>query len=192
MSNPEKPDHPPKSLPIVVCLAGESDAGKTTLIETLLPKLTATYRVATVKSIHHDIEPDTPGTDTHRHREAGADAVVGVTPSYTFEITPGGKGANQEDDSDPPHTEESLEHAALAGTIRRLGSRGYDLVLVEGFASAPLPTIAVGDSPDGTIGGEIIATEETSPTDLVGILERLEPPESFVRDAASDSNGYCR
>ena len=188
MSNPYKPNNVSESLPTVVCLAGESDAGKTTLIEMLLPKLRATHRVATVKSIHHDIEPDTPGTDTHRHREAGADTVVGVTPSYTFEVTPGGKSADQEDDSDTPDTEESLEHAELARIIRRLATRGYDLVIVEGFSSAPLPTIVVGEPPDGTIGGDVIATGETSPEEIIEILEQLEPPESFIRDVESGSN----
>ena len=186
MSDRYKSDRARESLPIVVCLAGESDAGKTTLVEALLPKLRATHRVATVKSIHHDIEPDTPGTDTHRHREAGADTVVGVTPSYTFEVTSGGKGADQEDGSETPETDESLEHAELARIIRRLGGRGYELVIVEGFSSAPLPTIVLGDPPDDTVGGDVIATGETSPAEIVEILKGLKPPESFVRGSESD------
>jgi molybdopterin-guanine dinucleotide biosynthesis protein B len=168
-----------ESDPRVVCVAGPSDAGKTALVETLVPKLSDGTRVATVKSIHHDIEPDTPGTDTYRHRTAGADTVVGVTPSLTFEVTPGGKETNP-DAASPPGTAGDRE--ALERVVRRLAARGYDVVLVEGFSSVPLPTIAVGDPPEEGIEGEIIATDRTDPDAIVEAIEKLEPGGPFVRD----------
>lgn len=177
-NGPSVPETDPEPLPIVVCFAGPSDSGKTTLVESLVAKLTETHRVATVKSIHHDIEPDTPGTDTHRHRTSGADTVVGITPSHTFEVTPGGKGT--EDSTDP---DRSREHAALARVVRRLAAREYDIVIVEGYASAPLPTVAVGDPPADAIAGEIIATGEAELDELVRIIEGLEAPEAFVSAA---------
>jgi molybdopterin-guanine dinucleotide biosynthesis protein B len=167
-----------ESDPRVVCVAGPSDAGKTALVETLVPKLSDGNRVATVKSIHHDIEPDTPGTDTHRHREAGADTVVGVTPSLTFEVTPGGKEVNP----DAASTSDAADRVALERVVRRLAARGYDVVLVEGFSSVPLPTIAVGEPPEGAIGGEIIATDRTDPDAIVDAIEKLDPGGPFARE----------
>lgn len=134
MSEPTAGDRPAER-PAVVALVGPSDAGKTSLVETLVGAFDD-RSVATIKSIHHDIEPDAPGTDTHRHRSAGADAVVGVTPRLTFEIARGGKGADREADD---------EIAALRRALARLSDRGIELVLVEGFSAAALPTIHVGD-----------------------------------------------
>lgn len=114
-------------------VVGPSDAGKTTLIERLLPLLREHGRVATVKSIHHDVDVDREGKDTYRHRAAGADRVVGVTPSLTFSVTAGGK-----DDHEAGAT------GLLEDILRRLAADGYDFVLVEGFSASPLPKLVVG------------------------------------------------
>jgi molybdopterin-guanine dinucleotide biosynthesis protein B len=118
-----------------VCLVGPSDSGKTTLMESLVEALGDYGRVATVKSIHHDIEIDTPGKDTYRHREAGADTVVGLTPTCSFQITPGGKEA-------------AGELALLKETVDSLRAEGYDFVLIEGFHDSPYPKIEVGERDD--------------------------------------------
>ena len=118
--------HPP------LCIVGPSDAGKTTLLESLVAELADAGRVGTIKSIHHDIEIDTPGKDTHRHRTAGADTVVGLTPSLSFEITPGGKNADG-------------EIPLLEATVEKLRSAGYEYILIEGFHDAPYPKLVVGD-----------------------------------------------
>ncbi|MEA1930022.1 MAG: molybdopterin-guanine dinucleotide biosynthesis protein B [Euryarchaeota archaeon] len=120
----------------IVCLVGPSDSGKTTLAESLVDALGDYGRVATIKSIHHDIEIDTPGKDTYRHREAGADTVVGLTPSLSFQITPGGKEA-------APN-----EHALLDEWVDSLHTEGYEFVLIEGFHDAPYPKIEVGERAD--------------------------------------------
>lgn len=67
-----------------VHIVGRKNSGKTTLIVDLVRYLTANgYRVGTVKHTHHHHELDTPGKDSHRHREAGA-AVVGIlSPGMT-------------------------------------------------------------------------------------------------------------
>ena len=57
----------------VLGFAGYSGSGKTTLLEKLIPRLTARgLRVAVVKHTHHDVDWDTPGKDSWRHRQAGA------------------------------------------------------------------------------------------------------------------------
>jgi molybdopterin-guanine dinucleotide biosynthesis protein B len=68
----------PKTLAIV----GYSGAGKTTLIERLLPVLNASgMRVATVKHSHHPLDFDVRGKDSFRHKKAGAVASMLVSPT---------------------------------------------------------------------------------------------------------------
>ena len=164
----------------VVCLAGPSDAGKTTLVEELVPRLADDgTEVATVKSIHHDIEIDTPGADTHRHRTAGAETVVGVTPELTVDVSRRGK-------RDPPEPPAALadaleagpddrERRALAATLARLERRGHDLVLVEGFSNAPVPTVLVGDRSPDEVAGPVIGRRDDGLETLVERIRSLEP-----------------
>lgn len=150
----------------LVAIAGYQDSGKTTLIEGLLPVLGDRGRVATVKSIHHDVEVDTPGKDTHRHRTAGAEAVVGVTPSLSFQVR---------------------REASVADPNERL-TRGLDLlgdefafVVAEGFKSAPVPTILVGEVERSAIEGEVL-TRVTDPAaaDLAALADRIEADGAVV------------
>ena len=65
----------------VVGFAGSSGAGKTTLVERLIPVLKARgLRVSVMKHAHCGLETDRPGKDTWRHREAGAYEVLAVSP----------------------------------------------------------------------------------------------------------------
>jgi len=70
--------------PKVLLIVGSKKVGKTTLIERLIPELSRRgYRVGTVKHHHSDlpISVDTAGTDSWRHRQAGAAGVALVTPT---------------------------------------------------------------------------------------------------------------
>lgn len=59
--------------PLFYCISGYKNSGKTTLITKLIPELIGRgYKVAVIKHDGHDFEPDVPGTDSFRHREAGA------------------------------------------------------------------------------------------------------------------------
>ena len=61
-----------------VHIVGRKNAGKTTLVCDLVKELSRQgFKVATVKHTHHDHELDTPGKDSHKHRESGA-AGVGI------------------------------------------------------------------------------------------------------------------
>ncbi|GGM59979.1 molybdopterin-guanine dinucleotide biosynthesis protein MobB [Halarchaeum rubridurum] len=116
----------------VVSIVGESDAGKTTLVERLVAALErAGATVGTVKGIHHAVELDDPGKDTHRHRSAGAARVVGVTPDLTASFRPVGKADGGPD-------------AALDRALAEFGD-DVDVVLVEGFSGSALPKVVVGD-----------------------------------------------
>ncbi len=59
-------------------ILGRKNHGKTTLVVELVEHLSARgLRVGTIKHTHHSHELDTPGKDSHRHRQAGA-SVVGI------------------------------------------------------------------------------------------------------------------
>jgi len=112
--------------PEVLLIVGYKKVGKTTLIEKLIPELASRgYRVGTVKHHHSDfpVAVDTEGTDTWRHRQAGAASVTLATPSNlaTFRYS-----ANSI----------TLDHAVSA-----LGP--LDIVLVEGFHEEPCAKIEV-------------------------------------------------
>lgn len=153
----------------VVSVAGYRDAGKTSLIETLLETAPAGTEIATVKSIHHDVAFDTPGTDTHRHRSAGADVVVGITPTQTVEFRTAGK-----DDG-----------VTLTEELENLVARNVDFAFVEGFKSAPFPTILVGDIDESAVGGDVLfRVDDGTSVDGPAILARLETVPEWDPDSA--------
>lgn len=70
------PDMPP-----IISVVGKSKSGKTTLIEKLVPELKKRgYRIGTVKHAHHGFNMDEEGKDSWRHKAAGAETVVVVSP----------------------------------------------------------------------------------------------------------------
>ncbi len=69
----------------IVSFIGWHDSGKTTLATGVVASLKQLgYRVAAIKSSGEmNIEFDNPGTDTFKHRQAGADPVMLVAPDQT-------------------------------------------------------------------------------------------------------------
>ena len=97
-------------------ITGWKNSGKTTLTERLVTELSRRgFRIATVKHAHHDFDIDQPGTDSYRHRAAGA-AEVAIVSGRRWALMHELKG-----DSEP-----SLEEI-----LSRLSP--VDLVLVEGY-----------------------------------------------------------
>lgn len=59
--------------PVVYSIAGYKNSGKTTVMEQVIKKLSGQgLRVAAIKHDGHDFEIDREGTDSFRHRRAGA------------------------------------------------------------------------------------------------------------------------
>ncbi|HEY9056713.1 MAG TPA: molybdopterin-guanine dinucleotide biosynthesis protein B [Aurantimonas sp.] len=105
-------------------ITGWKNSGKTTLTERLVTELTHRgYRVSTVKHAHHAFDIDTPGTDSFRHRSAGASEVA-IVSSTRWALMHELRG-----ESEP----------TLHAIIARL--EPCDIVLVEGFKAAPHPKI---------------------------------------------------
>ncbi|WIM09342.1 molybdopterin-guanine dinucleotide biosynthesis protein B [Enhydrobacter sp.] len=104
-------------------VTGWKNAGKTTLTERLVAELARRgWRVATIKHAHHAADIDRPGTDSYRHRAAGATEVALVT---------GQRYAIMREQEEP----------TLAEVLGRLAPA--DLVLIEGFKREPHPKIEV-------------------------------------------------
>ena len=99
----------------VIAIVGRQGSGKTTLIERLIPAARGRgLSVSTIKHTHHhQIELDTPGKDSHRHRSAGAAEVIIASDTGWARI------------ATSPHPAQLQE---LLGQLRPV-----DLVLVEGF-----------------------------------------------------------
>ena len=111
---------------MVFGIAGYSGAGKTTLLERLIPVFTARgLRVAVIKHAHHGFDLDTPGKDSWRHREAGAEQVL-MLSGQRWVLMHELRGAPE------PTLEQQL--ALLAPC---------DIVLIEGFKAAPVPKIEI-------------------------------------------------
>jgi len=77
------------SLPKRIHIVGHKNSGKTTLVVDLVKELSRQgHKVATIKHTHHHHELDTPGKDSHRHREAGATAVGIISPAMDAVFLP--------------------------------------------------------------------------------------------------------
>jgi molybdopterin-guanine dinucleotide biosynthesis protein B len=108
----------------VVGIAGWKKSGKTTLVTRLVAEFTSRgFRVATVKHAHHSFRVDDGETDSARHRRAGAEQVVVVSATRWALVT--------ELAGRPEPT--------LDEVVARLDP--CDLVIVEGYKSAPIPKI---------------------------------------------------
>lgn len=104
-------------------VTGWKNAGKTTLTERLVAEFVRRrWRVATIKHAHHDVDIDMPGTDSFRHRAAGA---------FEVALVGGLRYAIMREAPEP----------SLADVLARLSP--CDLVLIEGYKRELHPKIEV-------------------------------------------------
>lgn len=104
-------------------ITGWKNGGKTGLVERLVAEFSARgLDVATIKHAHHVADVDHEGTDTYRHRQAGAGQVIlSATSRWAHMVEHGG------------------DEPSLADSLKRLNP--CDLVLVEGFKRSDIPKI---------------------------------------------------
>lgn len=69
----------------IASIVGKKNTGKTSLTVKIISELTKRgYNVASIKHSHHSIEMDKENTDTWKHKQAGANLVVGVGSTTFF------------------------------------------------------------------------------------------------------------
>ena len=106
--------------------AGYSGAGKTTLIEQLIPRFVAGgLTVSLIKHTHHNFDLDRSGKDSFRHREAGATEVMLVCDQRWVLM----------------HELRGRPEPSFENQISNISP--CDLLLVEGFKETPIPKLEV-------------------------------------------------
>ena len=107
-------------------VVGWKNSGKTTLTERLVSELTDRgLTVSMVKHTHHNVDVDRSGTDSYRHRMAGAREVM-LAGGSRFALM---------------HEYRSQPEFELDELLSRMAP--CDLVLVEGFKKTPIPKLEV-------------------------------------------------
>ena len=109
----------------IVSIVGKSSAGKTTLLEKIIPELVKRgYRVATVKHDVHGFEIDHEGKDSWRHKKAGARTTVISSPLRIALV-------------------EDVDHDQTLDEIRKEYIKRVDIILTEGYKGNLFPKIEV-------------------------------------------------
>jgi molybdopterin-guanine dinucleotide biosynthesis protein MobB len=106
--------------PPIVLFVGPSGSGKTMLVEKLIARLRKEeIKVGAIKRSHHDLELDTPGKDSYRFGEAGANPILLAGDDLVAFI-------------------ERPFGAITLATLVKFFTNKADIILVEGFKDEPL------------------------------------------------------
>ena len=106
----------------IASIVGKKNTGKTSLTLKVIEELTKRgYNVASIKHSHHSIEMDKENTDTWKHKQAGANLVVGVGSTTFF-------NARKEHDLN-----------RILYLLKHFGN--FDYVIIEGYKSYNYPKI---------------------------------------------------
>ena len=111
----------------IVSIVGKKNTGKTSLTVKVIEELTKRgYNVASIKHSHHSIEMDKENTDTWKHKQAGANLVVGVGSTTFF------------------NSRQEMDLNRILFLIKHMDN--FDFVIIEGYKSYNYPKIIT--SPD--------------------------------------------
>ncbi|HAS4365486.1 TPA: bifunctional molybdopterin-guanine dinucleotide biosynthesis adaptor protein MobB/molybdopterin molybdotransferase MoeA [Vibrio cholerae] len=166
--NPQRPNLP------LLGFAAYSGTGKTTLLEALLPKLTATgLRIGLLKHAHHDFDVDKPGKDSYRLRKAGASQMLITSRNRHALMT------------ETPDAEAEFDYL-----LTRFDAEKLDVILVEGCKNIAFPKIELHRAEVGKPwlyphdkNIIAIAADETVATDLPQMhINDLDAIADFVLD----------
>lgn len=166
--NPQRPNLP------LLGFAAYSGTGKTTLLEALLPKLTAAgLRIGLLKHAHHDFDVDKPGKDSYRLRKAGASQMLIASRNRHALMT------------ETPDAEAEFDYL-----LTRFDAEKLDMILVEGCKNIAFPKIELHRAEVGKPwlyphdeNIIAIAADETVATDLPQMhINDLDAIADFVLD----------
>lgn len=139
-------------------ITGWKNSGKTGLTVRIVEELTRRgWRISTIKHAHHSFDIDQEGTDSYRHRHAGAGEVAVVS---------GNRWALMHELRDEPEPD-------LSTVLERLGP--CDLVIVEGYkreAHAKLETRRIESRDRAPLSSEdhsIVAIASNHPVDSTSL-----------------------
>jgi molybdopterin-guanine dinucleotide biosynthesis protein MobB len=127
-------------------VVGKSNSGKTTLVERLVAELAGQgYRVGTIKHSAKRFSMDAPGKDSYRHYEAGA-VVSAVASTGQLGVV------------------RRMDACTSLDWIIETFFKDVDIVIAEGYKSAPTPKIVIRPlDADAPLTGEIVAEIGTAP-----------------------------
>ncbi|EGR0519405.1 TPA: bifunctional molybdopterin-guanine dinucleotide biosynthesis adaptor protein MobB/molybdopterin molybdotransferase MoeA [Vibrio cholerae] len=166
--NPQRPNLP------LLGFAAYSGTGKTTLLEALLPKLTAAgLRIGLLKHAHHDFDVDKPGKDSYRLRKAGASQMLIASRNRHALMT------------ETPDAEAAFDYL-----LTRFDAEKIDMILVEGCKNIAFPKMELHRAEVGKPwlyphdeNIMAIAADETVETDLPQMhINDLDAIADFVLD----------
>jgi len=140
----------------VIAIVGPSESGKTTLVERLADRLSERGTVGTVKHLTCEPDLDVDGTDTTRHREAGAALTVGISDDAGWFATG--------------------EDRTLDDALDRLAVR-CDYAIVEGYSEIDLPQIALGGDGGEDVRLSAPEADAVDIEDAVAAIEATDPYE---------------
>jgi molybdopterin-guanine dinucleotide biosynthesis protein B len=137
-------------------VCGWKNNGKTTLTARLVTEfVNRGLRVSTVKHAHHLVDVDRPGTDSFKHREAGAQEVL-LAGGQRYAVM------HEYRDHEPLEADQLVDRLSPC-----------DLVLVEGFKYAAHPKVEVhrSDAAHDLIArtdSQVVAVASDSAIDTLG------------------------
>lgn len=151
----------------VVCIVGKHNAGKTTVIERLVPCLQERGRhVAIVKHAAHGFALDREGSDSWRLAQTGAVAVAVSGPgaaAFSCKLP---------------------EDASLPQVMGLLPMLAFDLVVVEGYRRSDYPKVEVHRA---ALGADFLVAED----DLIAIVTDSDQARSAPCFRTSDPQGLA-
>ncbi|ELG4675862.1 bifunctional molybdopterin-guanine dinucleotide biosynthesis protein MobB/molybdopterin molybdotransferase MoeA [Vibrio cholerae] len=171
---PSANQNPQRSNLPLLGFAAYSGTGKTTLLEALLPKLTAAgLRIGLLKHAHHDFDVDKPGKDSYRLRKAGASQMLIASRNRHALMT------------ETPDAEAEFDYL-----LTRFDAEKLDVILVEGCKNIAFPKIELHRAEVGKPwlyphdeNIIAIAADETVETDLPQMhINDLDAIADFVLD----------
>ena len=164
------------SLPVIFAVSGYKNTGKTWLIEKLINEfIRSGYSVGVLKHDGQDHIIEADGTDTRRHREAGAvstcvfsdsEYVLTVESSYRKHfVTSGTKNSGSESD-------DGAAYAQAERLIDEMKSlpEAPDVIILEGFKKSKYPKVEI-------VRGSVVPHSVADPATLICIATDMESPE---------------
>lgn len=172
LNTPE--DYRRAARPLVFCVSGEKNSGKTTLIEKLVRYFLPEFpRIGVIKHDGHDFSMDREGTDSFRAAQAGAQktavfsgkhvALLETFPERGAELEP-----NQKPDAEP-EPDPAQRYAPLQALLAQM--QDMDMVILEGMKDSAYPKVELVQRSNG-------ASCLCSPDTLIAVATDIIPPDT--------------